>query len=140
MQKIIVVSGTNIPPQKEANQEFEKLGPGWRIVSAVTTSTVWDVKEGGTMPPLHHTNYTTTIVAESRDTLTKTDKRQMKVKALNLSVRADNILEQHEVSTLEQLVKLTESDLLKFRCFGRTSLREVKRKLEAMGLTLGHPI
>ena len=31
----------------------------------------------------------------------------------------------------------TESDLLKVRSFGRTSLREVKRKLTDMNLSLG---
>jgi hypothetical protein len=32
---------------------------------------------------------------------------------------------------------MTESDLLKVRSFGRISLREVKRKLADLGLTLG---
>jgi DNA-directed RNA polymerase alpha subunit len=35
------------------------------------------------------------------------------------------------------LVKKTDSDLLKVRSFGKTSLREVKRKLADMGLSLG---
>jgi DNA-directed RNA polymerase alpha subunit len=32
---------------------------------------------------------------------------------------------------------MTESDLLKIRSFGKTSLREVKRKLQDLGLSLG---
>jgi len=32
---------------------------------------------------------------------------------------------------------MTEADLLKIRSFGKTSLREVKRKLADMGLSLG---
>jgi hypothetical protein len=32
---------------------------------------------------------------------------------------------------------MTEADLLKVRSFGRTSLREVKRKLADLGLSLG---
>jgi len=34
-------------------------------------------------------------------------------------------------------VKKTDSELLKVRSFGKTSLREVKRKLADMGLSLG---
>ena len=32
---------------------------------------------------------------------------------------------------------MTDADLLKIRSFGKTSLREVKRRLADMGLTLG---
>jgi hypothetical protein len=35
------------------------------------------------------------------------------------------------------LVSLSEAELLKIRSFGKTSLREVKRKLEEMELSLG---
>ena len=59
------------------------------------------------------------------------------IQELELSVRASNCLESVKVETLEQLVKMTESDLLKIRSFGKTSLREVKRKLAELGLSLG---
>ena len=39
--------------------------------------------------------------------------------------------------TVRELVKKTEADLLKVRSFGKTSLREVKRKLADLGLSLG---
>jgi DNA-directed RNA polymerase subunit alpha len=32
---------------------------------------------------------------------------------------------------------MTEADLLKIRSFGKTSLREVQRKLDDLGLSLG---
>jgi DNA-directed RNA polymerase subunit alpha len=35
------------------------------------------------------------------------------------------------------LVRMTEADLLKIRSFGKTSLREIKRKLADIGLSLG---
>ena len=54
-----------------------------------------------------------------------------------LSVRASNCLESVRIETVGQLVKMTEADLLKVRSFGKTSLREVKRKLADMGLSLG---
>lgn len=59
------------------------------------------------------------------------------VTELDLSVRASNCLESARVETVAQLVTQQESELLKLRSFGRTSLREVKRKLQDMGLDLG---
>jgi len=59
------------------------------------------------------------------------------IQELELSVRASNCLESAKVETVGQLVKMTESDLLKIRSFGKTSLREVKRRLADIGLSLG---
>lgn len=56
---------------------------------------------------------------------------------LELSVRANNCLESVKMETVGELVKMTEAELLKIRSFGRTSSREVKRKLADMGLSLG---
>ena len=56
---------------------------------------------------------------------------------LELSVRASNCLESIKVETIGQLVELTEADLIKIRGFGKTSLREVRRKLADIGLSLG---
>jgi len=56
---------------------------------------------------------------------------------LELSVRASNCLEAVKVETVGQLAVMTEADLLKIRSFGKTSLREVKRKLADIGLSLG---
>jgi DNA-directed RNA polymerase subunit alpha len=64
-------------------------------------------------------------------------KLNMTVQELDLSVRANNCLEAAKISTVRELVKRSESDLLKVRSFGKTSLREVKRKLADMGLSLG---
>jgi DNA-directed RNA polymerase subunit alpha len=62
------------------------------------------------------------------------------VQDLQLSVRATNCLESANITTMGELVQKTESDLLKVRSFGKTSLREVKRKLVEMGLTMGMEI
>jgi DNA-directed RNA polymerase subunit alpha len=64
-------------------------------------------------------------------------KLHMLVHELELSVRANNCLEAAKVELVGQLVQLTEADLLKIRSFGKTSLREVKRKLQDIGLSLG---
>jgi DNA-directed RNA polymerase subunit alpha len=64
-------------------------------------------------------------------------KLNMTIQELDLSVRANNCLESAKIGTVRDLVKKTDQDLLKVRSFGKTSLREVKRKLADMGLSLG---
>lgn len=65
-------------------------------------------------------------------------KLNMPIEELELSVRAGNCLDSVKIRTVGELVKMTESDLLKIRSFGKTSLREVQRKLSDLGgLALG---
>jgi DNA-directed RNA polymerase subunit alpha len=64
-------------------------------------------------------------------------KMNMPVQELELSVRAANCLESAKIETVGQLAKMTEADLLKIRSLGKTSLREIRRKLADMGLSLG---
>lgn len=64
-------------------------------------------------------------------------KLQMPLADLDLSVRASNCLESARINSVAELVSKTESELLKVRSFGKTSLREVKRKLTDLGLELG---
>ena len=59
------------------------------------------------------------------------------IQVLDLTVRSSNCLESMHIETVQQLVELTESELLKIRSFGKTSLREIRRKLSDMGLSLG---
>ena len=56
---------------------------------------------------------------------------------LELSVRAKNCLDSENITILRDLVSMTEAELLKVRNFGKTSLKEVKNKLTALGLNLG---
>jgi len=65
------------------------------------------------------------------------EKLRMPIQEMELSVRASNCLESVKVETIGQLVAMSEADLLKIRSFGKTSLREVKRKLADIGLSLG---
>jgi DNA-directed RNA polymerase subunit alpha len=64
-------------------------------------------------------------------------KLAMPIQELELSVRASNCLESAKVETVGQLVKMTESEVLKIRSLGKTSLREIQRKLADIGLSLG---
>ncbi len=76
------------------------------------------------------------VVEESVDTELM-EKLNTPVAELELSVRASNCLESAKIDTIGQLVQMTEADLLKIRSFGKTSLREIKRKLADIGLSLG---
>jgi len=64
-------------------------------------------------------------------------KLNMPIQDIDLSVRAANCLESVKIETVGQLVTMTEAELLKIRSFGKTSLREIKRKLADLGLSLG---
>ncbi len=54
-----------------------------------------------------------------------------------LSVRARNCLKKMNILTLGDLVRTTESELLGYKNFGETSLKEIKEMLSAKGLRLG---
>jgi DNA-directed RNA polymerase subunit alpha len=64
-------------------------------------------------------------------------KLSMSVQELELGVRSNNCLEAGNIQTVGQLANCPETELLQIRSFGKTSLREVKRKLQDLGLTLG---
>ena len=74
--------------------------------------------------------------AEARADEEVLGKLRMPLNDLELSVRASNCLESANMITVSDLVSRTESDLLKVRSFGKTSLREVKRKLADINLEL----
>lgn len=64
-------------------------------------------------------------------------KLALKINEIELSVRSTNCLSQANIDTLAELVIMPESDMLKFRNFGKKSLNEIKAKLEELGLHLG---
>jgi DNA-directed RNA polymerase subunit alpha len=80
------------------------------------------------------------INTENNKDLELFKKLAMSLTDLELSVRASNCLEGGKLRHVCDLVTKTENDLLELRAFGRTSLREVKKKLEDMGLNLGMPL
>jgi DNA-directed RNA polymerase subunit alpha len=57
--------------------------------------------------------------------------------ALELSVRARNCLDSANLSTLRELVTMDETEVMKLKNLGKTSLTEIKGKLAEKGLTLG---
>jgi DNA-directed RNA polymerase subunit alpha len=65
------------------------------------------------------------------------EKLSRPVSDLDLSVRASNCLEAEGITTIRDLVSHSEPEMLQVRNFGKTSLREVKKKLGDLGLSLG---
>ncbi len=57
-----------------------------------------------------------------------------------LSVRARNCLKKMNIRTLGDLVRTTEAELLAYKNFGETSLKEIKEMLSAKGLRLGQAL
>ncbi|HBC89747.1 MAG TPA: DNA-directed RNA polymerase subunit alpha [Lentisphaeria bacterium] len=56
---------------------------------------------------------------------------------IELSVRAQNCLNNANIKLIGELCLKSESKMLKFRNFGRKSLEEIKQKLSALNLSLG---
>jgi DNA-directed RNA polymerase subunit alpha len=59
------------------------------------------------------------------------------VEELELSVRSSNCLRAAEIKTIGDLVQKSEGEMLKYRNFGRKSLKEIQDILGEMGLTFG---
>jgi DNA-directed RNA polymerase subunit alpha len=62
---------------------------------------------------------------------------KMRVDELELSVRSNNCLRAANIHTLADLVRNQESDMLKYKNFGRKSLIELNQVLNNLGLTFG---
>lgn len=61
----------------------------------------------------------------------------MSVNEIELSVRAANCLNNANITSVGQLAMKSESEMLKYRNFGKKSLNEIKDKLVQLGLGLG---
>lgn len=59
------------------------------------------------------------------------------VASLDLSVRASNCLREENIETVGDLARKTKDELLLFKNFGKTSLKEIEKKLEDLGIPLG---
>jgi DNA-directed RNA polymerase subunit alpha len=65
------------------------------------------------------------------------EKLERSVEELELSVRSSNCLRQADIKTIGDLVQKSEPEMLKYRNFGRKSLKEIQDVLVDMGLGLG---
>lgn len=62
-------------------------------------------------------------------------KNDTPVSELDLSVRASNCLDAADIKTIGELTSLTEEELLEIRNFGKTTLKELKKKLTQRSLS-----
>ena len=60
-----------------------------------------------------------------------------KIDELEFSVRSANCLKNANIHYIGELVQKTEQEMLKTKNFGRKSLQEIQKNLDAMGLQLG---
>lgn len=58
----------------------------------------------------------------------------MTIDELDLSVRSYNCLKRASIATVMELTQKTEEDMMKVKNLGKKSLKEVKEKLQAIGL------
>ena len=65
---------------------------------------------------------------------TQNRKLEMTIDELDLSVRSYNCLKRAGLNTVAELSTKSEEDMMKVRNLGRKSLKEIKEKLEALGL------
>jgi DNA-directed RNA polymerase subunit alpha len=64
-------------------------------------------------------------------------KLALKINEIELSVRSTNCLANANIETIGELVVMPESEMLRFRNFGKKSLTEIKQKLDELNLSLG---
>ena len=80
------------------------------------------------------------IIDEPEEDGNLIEKLKMPVSELELSVRSANCLEKAKLKTIGEVVSKTESEMLKYRNFGKKSLTEIVGVLESMGFSLGMKI
>ncbi|MEI6531894.1 MAG: DNA-directed RNA polymerase subunit alpha, partial [Chlamydiota bacterium] len=84
-----------------------------------------------------------TLIFEQEEELEDSDRDEvmqklaLRISEIELSVRSTNCLNGAEIEFIGELVTRAESEMLKFRNFGKKSLNEIKAKLTEMGLHLG---
>lgn len=85
----------------------------------------------------HNVSFAPDEIESKTDRHSLLEKLALKISDIELSVRSTNCLAGADINTIGELVVMPETDMLKFRNFGRKSLNEIKEKLEKMGLSLG---
>ena len=74
---------------------------------------------------------------ESKEKKDLTKKLSKPISELELSVRSSNCLAEASIRTIGELVKKKETEMLKYKNFGKKSLNEINAVLSSMGLHLG---
>ena len=141
-------------PVKRVNYDVENTRVGQRTDYDKLTLEVWT---DGTVPPEDALSYAGKLLKDhlllfmafdeepQEEVEEVIDEEQLKlidllghsVEELELSVRSSNCLRDAGITTLGDLVKKSEAEMLKYRNFGRKSLQELVDILSDMGLHFG---
>jgi len=150
----VIPVDSNFSPVKRVNFKVENTRVGQRTDYDKLILEVWT---DGSLTPRDAVSYSASILKNHLALLiTKEEKApeeemeevdeewirihdllQRNVEELELSVRSSNCLRTAEIKTIGDLVKKSESEMLKFRNFGRKSLKEISDILGSMGLHFG---
>jgi len=87
--------------------------------------------------PLAEEPSTSPYAERNRETSKVSAALSASVAELELSVRAKNCLDGANITTIGQLVSMSETDVMNLKNLGKTSLTEIKSKLAERGLSLG---
>jgi len=118
---------------------------------------ILDVETNGSVPPEDALGYAAKIIKDHMLLFIQFDETPMEaaepvvdeeherlrellarsVEELELSVRSGNCLRRANIKTLGDLVRRSEAEMLKYRNFGKQSLKEITEILAGMGLHLG---
>jgi DNA-directed RNA polymerase subunit alpha len=137
-------------PVKKVNYSVENTRVGQNIDYDKLTIELWT--DGGLAPyealslaakvmtghlelfiDLSETAKNTQIMVEKEENK-KEKVLEMSIEDLELSVRSFNCLKRANISTVEDIAKMTESEMMKVRNLGKKSLDEVTYKLRSLGL------
>lgn len=87
--------------------------------------------------PLAEEPSTSPYAERNRESVKSSSAISAPVSELELSVRARNCLDGANITTISQLVSMSENDVMNLKNLGKTSLTEIKSKLAERGLSLG---
>ncbi|MBC8174653.1 MAG: DNA-directed RNA polymerase subunit alpha [Candidatus Marinimicrobia bacterium] len=133
----------DVVPGSSAKDSFEKL--------------ILEINTDGASTPMDSVNYGASVLIDHfkhflipdalpvLEITEKVDDEVLRIRALlnqsieemELSVRSHNCLQAAGIKVISDLVSKSESEMLKYKNFGRKSLSELVEKLAEMGLTFG---
>lgn len=139
-------------PVKKVNYTVENTRVGQRIDYDKLTIRLWT---DGSLAPYEALSYAAKTMSEHlklivnlSDQVRKTEimaekpkeeenkELEIPIEELGLSVRSFNCLKRAGISTLGDIVEMTENDMMKVKNLGKKSLEEVMQKIQSRGLSL----
>src|SRR6267142_1844353 len=119
-------------PVTKVNFEVENTRIGQRIDYDKLTLEIWT---DGSVLPSDALAYAAKILKDHFALFVHFEEES--VEELELSVRSSNCLKAADIKTIGDLVTKSEGEMLKYRNFGRKSLKEIADILQGMGLSFG---